>query len=572
MATNTDTRAPAALIAVIALVAGLVSASPAAGAVRYASPLSLDTTGTCGSASPCRLDHAVGGASAGDEVVVTPGDYVVSSRVRAQADVLVHGQPGEPMPRLIGIAAALYPTLEMQEGGTVRGLYLETSANTALALAKGARADRVVAVAANVAGVTEAIRLESSPAPRTALTNSVARMLGSGSAVYATDGSGPAGGATLVNVTAIATGVESWGVATQLLSESPVLRNVVARGGTKDLHGKSGSLGIDVAYSNFRTSGSANWIDGGNNQKDVAPSFVSELTGDYRQAAGSPTIDAGTSHPLHDGTTDPDGRSRWIGVAPDIGAYEHQPADGGSGGSGGSGDSGGGDGTGGSGGSGGVDVVSPILDTTTNPKTDPVAPPTDPTAGLPAPVPPVLGTSVGVENSGGSPLVQLPGSTEFVPLTTGATIPVGSTIDATRGEVTLTSVRDSSGEVQSGTFWGGAFKVRQSRGRKPVTELVLTGGDFSRCGGSRTAGKGVTAARGRHSARVRRLWGRDRRGRFRTRGRRSHATVRGTVWLVEDRCDATLTRVREGAVVVRDFRKRRNVLVRAGGRYLARAG
>jgi hypothetical protein len=47
--------------------------------------------------------------------------------------------------------------------------------------------------------------------------------------------------------------------------------------------------------------------------------------------------------------------------------------------------------------------------------------------------------------------------------------------------------------------------------------------------------------------------------------------VRGTVWLVEDRCDETLTKVKQGAVVVRDFRRRRNVLVRAGDRYLARA-
>ena len=60
-------------------------------------------------------------------------------------------------------------------------------------------------------------------------------------------------------------------------------------------------------------------------------------------------------------------------------------------------------------------------------------------------------------------------------------------------------------------------------------------------------------------------------GRFRTRGRYSAATVRGTIWETIDRCDGTLTKVRRGVVVVRDNRKRRNITVRAGKSYLARA-
>ena len=71
---------------------------------------------------------------------------------------------------------------------------------------------------------------------------------------------------------------------------------------------------------------------------------------------------------------------------------------------------------------------------------------------------------------------------------------------------------------------------------------------------------------------VRRLWGRDRGGRFRTRGRHGVATVRGTRWLTEDRCSGTLTRVTRGAVVVRDLTRRRSVVVRAGHSYLAPAG
>jgi hypothetical protein len=47
--------------------------------------------------------------------------------------------------------------------------------------------------------------------------------------------------------------------------------------------------------------------------------------------------------------------------------------------------------------------------------------------------------------------------------------------------------------------------------------------------------------------------------------------VRGTRWVVIDRCDGTLTRVVRGVVAVRDFRRKTTVLVRAGHQYLARA-
>jgi ferric-dicitrate binding protein FerR (iron transport regulator) len=70
--------------------------------------------------------------------------------------------------------------------------------------------------------------------------------------------------------------------------------------------------------------------------------------------------------------------------------------------------------------------------------------------------------------------------------------------------------------------------------------------------------------------RGRKLWGSDDGGRFRTHGKNSHATVRGTRWLVQDRCDGTLTRVTEGSVVVRDKVRGKRVIVEAGERYLAR--
>ena len=68
---------------------------------------------------------------------------------------------------------------------------------------------------------------------------------------------------------------------------------------------------------------------------------------------------------------------------------------------------------------------------------------------------------------------------------------------------------------------------------------------------------------------MRRLFG-DGKGSFRTRGRNAAATVRGTRWSVQDRCDGTLVTVQRGRVEVRDLVRRRTVFVRTGHTYLAR--
>jgi hypothetical protein len=60
-------------------------------------------------------------------------------------------------------------------------------------------------------------------------------------------------------------------------------------------------------------------------------------------------------------------------------------------------------------------------------------------------------------------------------------------------------------------------------------------------------------------------------GNFRSRGRYSAATVRGTAWDTIDRCDGTLTRVQRGTVIVNDFARHKTVTVRAGHSYLAKA-
>jgi hypothetical protein len=67
------------------------------------------------------------------------------------------------------------------------------------------------------------------------------------------------------------------------------------------------------------------------------------------------------------------------------------------------------------------------------------------------------------------------------------------------------------------------------------------------------------------------LRGKDNHGKFRSKGRYAAATTRGTAWSMADRCDGTLTSVSQGAVTVNDLVRHKNVIVRAGHSYLAKA-
>jgi hypothetical protein len=176
---------------------------------------------------------------------------------------------------------------------------------------------------------------------------------------------------------------------------------------------------------------------------------------------------------------------------------------------------------------------------------------------------PELGKSVGVDPADGVVRVRKPKDKRFGALEPGHTVPAGTIIDARFGTVTLTTAV-TQGKTQTATFWGGAFEVRPSR--DGYTDIHLRGFPPSGCP-AKGAKRHLAVASARR--RARRLWGRDSHGRFRTHGRNSVATVRGTQWLTTERCNGTLTFVREGTVDVRDARGR-SVAVRAGHSFLAR--
>jgi hypothetical protein len=199
--------------------------------------------------------------------------------------------------------------------------------------------------------------------------------------------------------------------------------------------------------------------------------------------------------------------------------------------------------------------------------------------------PPVPGKSVVVRVVSGTVLVKFPagkgprGVAGFVPLKGAANVPIGSQLDTAKGRVALTSAADTGAKkTQRSDFYDGVFQVKQSVPKKKpkkakalITDLVLKGEPpRSQCApqkGARSAGankkKGPKTVLGQ-------LWGNGK-GKFRTSGKYSSATVRGTIWLVQDRCEGTLTKVSRGTVQVADFQRNKTVSVRAGHSYLARA-
>jgi hypothetical protein len=317
-------------VALLTLLAGVVTATstvPAAAeaAQRYASPSGSQTA--CTAASPCSLRQAVEGALGGDEVVVNPGDYPLTATLTPSTGTTVLGVAGQPRPRLLfsgtGEAGKTQDGLRLLESTLRYVEIVQTSPNQAPALyaSKQSSVDQVIATGGwPTADVRNSI-----------VRNSIVTSSRDVGIAIMTAANGTNSASTLRNVTAIATGaggiaIRSWGFAGHA---NVLARNVIARGGPggHDLDARAINAGtsakITVDYSNWvdaATDGAgASIVEGAGNQSS-APAFVDAAAGDYRQAAGSPTIDAGLDEFIN-GAFDVDGDPRQLfGI--DIGADE----------------------------------------------------------------------------------------------------------------------------------------------------------------------------------------------------------------------------------------------------------
>ena len=201
-----------------------------------------------------------------------------------------------------------------------------------------------------------------------------------------------------------------------------------------------------------------------------------------------------------------------------------------------------------------IELVTPEAPATTDPPPADAALVAVPPQAVPVPE---QGKAVVLTVGTGTVRVKTPGQSGYTTLNTASTVPVGSLIDTSTGSVVLAS--QVKGKTQTGTFHGGTFRVNQVASTG-MTELALAGAlDCSR----RTGARAASAAGKKNNKRS--VWGQDSGGNFRTRGKSSVATVRGTRWLTRDTCAGTLVKVREGTVSVKPTRRgARAVLVRAG--------
>jgi hypothetical protein len=202
------------------------------------------------------------------------------------------------------------------------------------------------------------------------------------------------------------------------------------------------------------------------------------------------------------------------------------------------------------------------------------------------PPPPVLAKTENVQPVSGQVFIENAAG-QFVPLTGATQIPSGAVIDARHGTLKITTAlpggtggaHDAAAKgakpkpqvrTQSGNFGGAIFKLTQAR--SGLANLSLLEGAFP---GAPTyaackAHKAADATAAAVSSKTLQLLHASAHGKFRTTGRYSAATVRGTVWTVADRCDGTLTHVVTDSVAVNDFVHHKTIILHAGQRYLAR--
>ncbi len=303
------------------------AAGSASAATRYAGS-AANGPEPCSQAAPCALTNAVNNAKDNDEIVVLPGSYTLTAPLNASFRVLnIHGLLGRAGASTIsadglphngsGVAA-----LGMSTGGRVADLTF-TSTQQAVNVrdmidAVGSvTVERVRILTVDTSGVV-------SGGASTVVSDSVISITGNAVGISLWS----ATGAQIWNDTIVATSGTSGtasGIAASGGAATAVIKNSIIRGNHTDLSpGGNPGTTFAVDYSSYGSSpsgGGGGIVTAGPHNQTSQPVFVNAGAGDFREAAGSPTIDAGTSGST--GSYDVAGNVRTAGPAPDIGAYEY---------------------------------------------------------------------------------------------------------------------------------------------------------------------------------------------------------------------------------------------------------
>lgn len=316
-----------------AMAASTVLATPAiAASTYYASPTGTGTE--CSQAAPCRIETAATKGVNGDSVVVAPGTYPLAETLAPSHAISFGGQVGGSVP-IIETTEADYVYGSASAHAVLHDLRIEGPGGLVM---NAGSAERIFV---SYDGThTSGCGL----AAGTALIDSVCWSHDGtpvASAIYMS-AAGAEGTTTLRNVTAIAAneaGSAIFGDASGGGVLTVDATNVIARASkhTDVRTDFSGFSGVHVtmknsSYSSVEEDGLFTTVTapGTNGNQTAPPSFVAASSGNFAEATGSPTIDAGLTEAAN-GATALAGESRVLpGVCngtpvTDVGAYEFVP-------------------------------------------------------------------------------------------------------------------------------------------------------------------------------------------------------------------------------------------------------
>lgn len=281
------------------------------------------------------MTTAVENAQADDSVLLVPGTYTLTSNLSITRRIDFGGKSAANT-TIVSNGA----DLEDEEGAnaTLHDFRLQTTGGLIL---RSGMAERVFIDRTANSG-TYACSMSTG----TSLIDSVCWTHGSSAfagGVIAEDGPGIGNTVTLRNDTLIAASPKGTAILAEVETPTGVLTiaatNVIASGTAHDVaafgDGSTSKAAVVLTNSDYATveesSGGTIAPPGANGGRTAAPAFVSAATGDFAEAAGSPTIDAGLTEAAN-GAFALAGEARALpalcGGAPvtDIGAYEFVPA------------------------------------------------------------------------------------------------------------------------------------------------------------------------------------------------------------------------------------------------------
>ena len=343
-------------VAALCLAGALSAVAPATAAETFhTSPTAADDA-SCTEGDPCRLAYAVEEAVDGDSVSVGPGEYQLSLATLAiSSEIDIGGDPGArpiirttttaavqvtpgagPEARIHDLAIVGVNAL-LLESGTAERVYVATSRDAEVVAEDPAACFIRLGNQATTATIRDSV----------CWSNSLEGSSSAHALAVSVGDDGPEKVVRVRNVTAIASGLGGNGIDAKASAGSKLLvdvKNTIARSaGGYDViaeidnpeilsrswvrmagsnYDRVGEGGFEVDVTDADTEGNSSAV----------PLFVDSAIGDFREAAGSPTLDAGVDDALNGGV-DIEGTGRaqpsCLGPharpLPDAGAYERSP-------------------------------------------------------------------------------------------------------------------------------------------------------------------------------------------------------------------------------------------------------